>query len=70
MLFMPGVESPSKMSLVGGTRGKKELIINNYPNSDISDGGDTGLLLGINLLEDDGSGICGATVAGRERFCM
>ena len=70
MLFMPGVESPSKMSLVGGTRGQKELVINNYLNSDIYDGGDTGLLLGINLLEDDGSGICGATVAGRERFCM
>ena len=67
-LFRPAVESPSWMLLVGGTRGKKGLIINNSPTSELADSSDTDLLLEIILLEEGGSGICGAAVAGGERF--
>ena len=55
---------------MGGTRGKKDLIINNYPNSKLDESGDTGLLLEIRLLEEGGSGICGAELASGERFCI
>ena len=48
-----------------GTREHHELTINNYPNSELADSGDTGSLLEICLLEEGRSGICGAAVAGR-----
>ena len=62
------MESSLEMSLVGGTRGHKGLIINNSPNSELAGSGDTGPLLKISLLEEGGSGICGATVAGGASF--
>ena len=37
------------------------------PNSELAKSGDTGPLLKIRLLEEDGRGICGAAVYGRER---
>ena len=55
---------------MGGTRGEKGLILNNYPTSDLSDSEYTGLLIDICLLEEGGSGICGAAVAEGARFCM
>ena len=64
MLFRPVVESPSDISLVGGTRGQKGLFMNNSPNSELVGSRDTGPLLGIFLMEEGGSGICRATVAG------
>ena len=70
MLFRPYLESPSEMSLVGGTRGHKSLIINNSPDIKLSVSRDTGLVLKISLLGEGGSGIFGAAVAGRARFCM
>ena len=69
-MFKPDVESPSEMSLVVGTRGKQGLILNNYPNSELSDSGDTVSLLKIRLLEEGGSVICGAAVDGGASFCM
>ena len=68
--FRPGVESPSEMSLVRGTRRKKVLILNNSQNSELSDSGNTGPLLNICLLEEGESGLFGATVAGGARFFM
>ena len=53
-----------------GTMVQQGLIIKNSPNSELSDSGDTGPLLEIRLLEEGVSGICGAAVAGGERFCM
>ena len=70
LLFMTGAESPSEMSLVVGTRYKRELIINNYPNIELAARGDTGPLLEIILLEEGGSGMCGSEVAVGARFCM
>ena len=58
------------MSLVGGTRGQQGLIINNYPNRELTDSGDTDYLLESCLLEEGGSGICGSAVAGRARFFL
>ena len=49
-LFGMVVESPSYISVVGVTRGKKVLFINNSPNSELADSGDTGLLLEKILL--------------------
>ena len=43
---------------MGGTRGQKGLIINNYPTSELADSRDTDPLLEIHLLEDGGSEIC------------
>ena len=56
------------MSLVGVTKGPKGLIINNFPNNNLADSGNTGSLLEICLLEEGGSGICGSVVAVWERF--
>ena len=70
MLFMPDMESPSDMSLVGGTRRQQGLIINNSPNSELAYSRETGSLLEICLLEEGGSRICGGEVDDRERFCM
>ena len=53
---------------MGGTRGKKGLTINNYSISGLADGGNTGLMLEIRLLDEGGSGICGAAVTGGARF--
>ena len=64
------MESSSEMSLVGGTRGKKVLIINNPPDREFADSGDTCPLLEISLLEEGVSGIFGAAVAGGARFFM
>ena len=64
------MESPSDISLVGGTRGQQGLIINNSPNREISESGDTCPLLEINLLEEGGNVICGAAVTSRKSFCM
>ena len=58
------------MSLVGGTKGQQGLIIYNSPNSELADIRDTGPLLEIRLLEEDGSGICGAVADGGARFLM
>ena len=69
-LFRPGAESPLYISLVGGNRGYKELIINNCPNAKRPDRGDTGPLLEVRLMEEGGSGICGSAVAVAERFFM
>ena len=55
---------------MGGNRGKYGLTIDNPPNSEISDSGDTGLLLEIRFLEEGGRGICGSAVAIRAIFCM
>ena len=55
---------------MGGTRGKKELIIDNSPNIKLADSGDTGLLIEIRLLDEGGNGIYGSAVAGGARFCM
>ena len=63
-MFRPDLECPLEISLLVGTRVQHEVTINNSPNSELSDGGDTGPLLEISLLEDVGSGICGAVVAG------
>ena len=68
LLFSTGADYPLDMSLVVVIRMKKVLIINNYPNSKLAGSGDTGSLLEIHFLEEDVSGICGAAVAGRERF--
>ena len=70
MLFRPDAESLSEMSLVGGARGHHELTVNNSPNSELCDSRETGTLLEICLMEEGGSGICGAAMADRERFCM
>ena len=70
MLFRPDVDSPLEISLVGGTMGKKSLIINNSPNSELADSSYTGPLLEIRFLEEGGSGICRATVAGGAKFCI
>ena len=67
-LFRPEVESPSELSLIGGTRGRHGLTIYNYPNSELSDSGNTGPLLEIRLLEEGGREICGAAVSGRQGF--
>ena len=69
-LFRPDVESPSEMSLVGGTRGQKGLTIHNYPNINITDSRDKGPLLEISLPEEGGSGIRGAALAGGSMICM
>ena len=63
-------ESRSDMSLLGGTRETKKLTINNHSNSKLADSGDTGPLLETSFLKEAGSGICGAAMAGGERFCM
>ena len=55
---------------MGGNRGEKGLIINNSPNSELSDSRDTGPLLEIRLMEESGSRICGAEVDCRARFFM
>ena len=55
---------------MGGTRVKKYLIINIYPNSDLADSLEIVPLLEICFLEEVGSGICVAAVAGVERFFM
>ena len=70
MLFRPDAESPSEMALVGGNRRHHGLNINNSPNIKIYNIGDTGPLLGICVLEEGVSGICGASVAGGARFCV
>ena len=70
MLFRLDVESPSELSLLGGTRGKHGLTINNYLNRELAESGDTGPLLEIRLLEEGGSRICGSAVDGGARFCM
>ena len=59
-LFRPDVEYPLEMSLVGGTRGKQGLIINNSPNIELDDIGDIGPLLEISLLEEGVSAIFGS----------
>ena len=70
LLSIPGTESPLEISLVRGTRGHKRLIINNYLNSELSDSGDTFLMLGFFLLEEGISVICGAAVSGGSRVFM
>ena len=55
LLFTTGAESLLEVSLVVGTRVKKELIINNSPNSELADSRDTGPLLEISFMEKDGS---------------
>ena len=70
LLFRPEAESPSELSLFGGTKGKHGLTIYNSPNSKLADSGDTGPLLKIRLLEEGGRGICGAAVYGGIRFCI
>ena len=62
------MESPSELSLLGGTRVRHGLNMYIYPNSELADSGDTGPLLEIRLLEEGGSGICVDAVAGRSRF--
>ena len=69
-MFWPDAGSPSELSLVGGRRGSHGLTINNSPNSDLSDSGETGLLLEIRILEEGERRICGAAVAGGAMFCM
>ena len=69
-LFKPDAESPSELSLLGGTSGRHGLTIDNSPNRKLSNRGDAGLLLGIRLLEKYVKGICGAAVASRESFFM
>ena len=64
------MESPLEISLVGGTRGYHELTMNNSPNSNLYNSGDTGPLLEIRLLEEGGIGICGAIVDGEASVCM
>ena len=56
-------ESPSELSLMGGTRGMHGLTLDNSPNSDLADSGDTGVLLEIRLLKEGRRGICGSAVA-------
>ena len=53
---------------MGGTRGNNRLTIDNSPNSELAGSGDTGPLLEISLLEEDGRGICGSEVAGGASF--
>ena len=55
---------------MGRNRGRHGLTIDNYPNSELSDSGNTGPLLEIRLLEEGGSVICGAAVDGGASFCM
>ena len=69
-MFSQDVEYPSEISLVGGTRGKKGLIMNNSPNSEHAVRGNTGPMLETCLLEESGSGICGAAVDYGAMFCM
>ena len=69
-LFRLDMGSPLEMSLVEGTRRQHGLTINNSPNSELCDSRETGTLLEICLMEEGGSGICGAAMADRERFCM
>ena len=69
-LFRPDLECPLEISLLVGTRVQHELMINNSPNSELSDGGDTGPLLEICLLGEGGSGIYGSAVAVGVMFCM
>ena len=59
-----------ELSLILGTRGRHGLTINNSPNSELSDSGDTGPLLEICLLGEGGSGIYGSAVAVGAMFCM
>ena len=66
--FRPGAEYTLEMSLVGGTRDEKELIIKNYPNIELADSRDTCPLIGLSFLEEGGSEIRGAEVSGGERF--
>ena len=61
-LFRLDVGSPLEMSLVEGTRRQHGLTINNSPNSELEGSGYTGPLLEVCLLEEGGSGICGAAV--------
>ena len=70
LLFRTYVESPSNISLVGGTRVQHRLSINNSSNSELANSRDTVLLLDISLFKKGGSGICGAAVADRSIFCM
>ena len=67
-LLRPESDSPSELSLVGGTSGRHGLTIENYQNSELADSGNTGPLIEIRLLEEGGKGTCGAAVAGRARF--
>ena len=39
------------------------LTLDNSPNSDLADSGDTGVLLEIRLLKEGRRGICGSAVA-------
>ena len=64
------MESLLEMSLVGRNRRRHGLTINNYPNRELYDSGDTCPLLGISILEEGGGGIFGSEVYGRARFCM
>ena len=69
-MFRPEAESPSELSLFGGTKGKHGLTIYNSPNIELSDSGDAGPLLDIRFLEEGGRGICGSAVTGGARFFM
>ena len=55
---------------MGGTRLKKEVIINNSPNSELADSRKTGPLLEIHFIEEGGSGIFGSAVSYGASFCM
>ena len=51
LLFRLEVVSPPKLSLVGRTSGRNGLTIDNDPNSELYNSGDTGPLLEISILE-------------------
>ena len=70
LLFRTEAEYSSELSLVGETRERHGLTINNSPNSKLDDSGNTGMLPEIRFFKEIGSEICVSAVTGGARFGM
>ena len=51
-LIIPGVDYPLEISRGGGTISKEEININNSPNSELAESGDTGPWFKIKSMEE------------------